>query len=99
MAQETQKKAIDKKLNNDKREWKPRFKISEVITRYTDIKYNLWAVKIPDIWNDFYIIHRYLGKVAYEINKKYNVKINDLIRIHRNKLNFIICLTPFGMKV
>jgi hypothetical protein len=84
-SQSTQKRAIDKKIDNELRQWKPPFKIGDLVTLYVGIKANSWTGKISDNWEGVYIIHQTLGKGTYLI-KNYNSDSNRLKRIHGNRL-------------
>ncbi|SAM01845.1 hypothetical protein [Absidia glauca] len=84
-SQVTQKKAIDKKIDNELRQWKPPFKLGDLVTLYVGIKSNSWTGKISDSWEGVYIIHQTLAKGTYMI-KPYMGEANRLRRMHGNRL-------------
>ncbi|KAI8327436.1 hypothetical protein BC941DRAFT_364842, partial [Chlamydoabsidia padenii] len=84
-SQANQKKAIDRKISNELRQWKPPFKLGDLVTLFTGIKPNSWTGKISDNWEGIYVIHQTLGKGTYLI-KSYNDETNRMKRIHGNRL-------------
>lgn len=96
-SQITQKRAIDKKIDNEQRQWKPPFKLGDVVTLYVGIKSNSWTGKISDNWEGIYVIHQTLGKGTYLI-KAYDNDATRLKRIHGNRLKLYSLPDVFWIK-
>ncbi|KAI8082866.1 uncharacterized protein BX664DRAFT_352134 [Halteromyces radiatus] len=72
---------MDKKIIEDVRQWKPPFKLGDIVTLYTGIKANSWTGKISDMWDGIYVVHQTLGKGTYFI-KPYQSTDPKLKRVH-----------------
>ncbi|KAG0753304.1 hypothetical protein G6F24_013069 [Rhizopus arrhizus] len=80
-----QKKAIDDKILEDKKELKPPFKLGEIVLLYKDFLTTSWSGKLQDKWDGPYIIQSILGKGTYHI-KSMNVQDSKIRRVHGNRL-------------
>ncbi|KAG1135186.1 hypothetical protein G6F37_013048 [Rhizopus arrhizus] len=80
-----QKKAIDNKILEDKKELKPPFKLGEIVLLYKDFLTTSWSGKLQDKWDGPYIIQSILGKGTYHI-KSMNVQDSKIRRVHGNRL-------------
>ncbi|PHZ10146.1 uncharacterized protein RHIMIDRAFT_245809 [Rhizopus microsporus ATCC 52813] len=83
--QATQKKMIEKKLLDERKELKPSFKLGDVVLLYKDYLSTSWSAKLRDRWEGPFIIHQVLGKGTYHI-KNYDTQDTKLRRIHGNRL-------------
>lgn len=83
--QNVQKKAIEKKILDEKKELKPAFKIGDIVLLYKDYMTTSWSGKLQDKWEGPFIIHHVLGKGTYHI-KNANADDNRIRRVHGNRL-------------
>ncbi|KAG1043362.1 hypothetical protein G6F43_011668 [Rhizopus delemar] len=83
--QAAQKKAIENKLLDQRKELKPPFHIGDVVLIYKDYLSTSWSGKLQDKWEGPYIIHHVLGKGTYHIK---NTETTDtkIRRVHGNRL-------------
>ena len=83
--QNVQKKAIEKKILEEKKELKPAFKIGDIVLLYKDYMSTSWSGKLQDKWEGPFIIHHVLGKGTYHI-KNANAEDARIRRVHGNRL-------------
>jgi transposase InsO family protein len=83
--QATQKKMIEKKLLDERKELKPPFKLGDVVLLYKDYLSTSWSAKLRDRWEGPFIIHQVLGKGTYHI-KNYDTQDTKIRRVHGNRL-------------
>ncbi|KAG1144128.1 hypothetical protein G6F37_012343 [Rhizopus arrhizus] len=84
-AQETQKKQIDKKILDERKELKPPFKLGDIVLIYRDYLSTSWSAKLQDKWEGPYVIQHILGKGTYHI-KSMDPHDTKLRRIHGNRM-------------
>lgn len=84
-AQETQKKQIENKILDERKELKPPFKLGDIILIYRDYLSTSWSAKLQDKWEGPYIIQHILGKGTYHI-KSMDPHDTKLRRIHGNRM-------------
>ena len=84
-AQETQKKQIEKKILDERKELKPPFKLGDIVLIYRDYLSTSWSAKLQDKWEGPYVIQHILGKGTYHI-KSMNPHDTKLRRIHGNRM-------------
>jgi hypothetical protein len=83
--QNVQKKAIEKKILEEKKELKSAFKIGDIVLLYKDYMSTSWSGKLQDKWEGPFIIHHVLGKGTYHI-KNANAEDTRIRRVHGNRL-------------
>jgi transposase InsO family protein len=83
--QTAQKKAIENKLLDQRKELKPPFNIGDIVLLYKDYLSTSWSGKLQDKWEGPYIIQNSLGKGTYHI-KSNNVMDTKIRRVHGNRL-------------
>jgi len=83
--QAAQKKAIENKILEQRKELKPPFHIGDVVLVYKDYMSTSWSGKLQGKWEGPYIIHHVLGKGMYHIK---NTETTDtkIRRVHGNRL-------------
>ncbi|KAG1398648.1 hypothetical protein G6F58_011276 [Rhizopus delemar] len=84
-AQETQKKQIEKKILDERKELKPPFKLGDIVLIYRDYLSTSWSAKLQDKWEGPYVIQHILGKGTYHI-KSMDPHDTKLRRIHGNRM-------------
>ncbi|KAG1441678.1 hypothetical protein G6F56_011372 [Rhizopus delemar] len=83
--QATQKKAIENKILDERKELKPPFLLGDVVLLYKDYMSTSWSGKLQDKWEGPYVIHTVLGKGTYHI-KNMNAQDTRLRRVHGNRM-------------
>ncbi|KAG0890595.1 hypothetical protein G6F61_012651 [Rhizopus arrhizus] len=83
--QVAQKKAIENKILEEKKELKPPFKLGDIVLLYKDYMATSWSGKLQDNWEGPFIIHSILGKGTYHI-KSFKSDDNRIRRVHGNRL-------------
>ncbi|KAG1164301.1 hypothetical protein G6F36_013791 [Rhizopus arrhizus] len=83
--QNAQKKAIEDKILDQRKELKPPFKLGDIVLLYKDYLSTSWSGKLQDKWEGPYIIHQVLGKGTYHI-KNTEVQDTRIKRVHGNRL-------------
>ncbi|KAG1487488.1 hypothetical protein G6F47_012334 [Rhizopus delemar] len=83
--QNAQKKAIENKILDQRKELKPPFKLGDIVLLYKDYLSTSWSGKLQDKWEGPYIIHQVLGKGTYHI-KNTEVQDTRIRRVHGNRL-------------
>lgn len=83
--QAAQKKAIENKLLDQRKELKPAFNLGDVVLIYKDYLSTSWSGKLQDKWEGPYVIHQILGKGTYHV-KNTNVQDTKIRRVHGNRL-------------
>ncbi|KAG1452068.1 hypothetical protein G6F56_007918 [Rhizopus delemar] len=84
-AQASQKKAIEKKILDQKKELKPSFRLGDTVLLYKDYIATSWSGKLQDKWEGPFVIQHLLGKGTYHV-KSLNVQDIRLRRVHGNRL-------------
>jgi hypothetical protein len=84
-AQETQKKQIENKILDERKELKPPFKLGDIVLIYRDYLSTSWSAKLQDKWEGPYVIQHILGKGTYHI-KSMDPQDTKLRRIHGNRM-------------
>ncbi|KAG1493727.1 hypothetical protein G6F52_013219 [Rhizopus delemar] len=83
--QAAQRKAIENKILDQRKELKPPFKLGELVLLYKDYLSTSWSGKLQDKWEGPFIIHQILGKGTYHI-KNMDVQDTRIRRVHGNRL-------------
>ncbi|KAG1443230.1 hypothetical protein G6F56_010751 [Rhizopus delemar] len=83
--QTIQKKSIEKKLLDQKKELKPSFRLGDIVLLYKDYLATSWSGKLQDRWEGPFVIQHLLGKGTYHI-KSMDVTETRLRRVHGNRL-------------
>lgn len=83
--QAAQKKSIEKKLLDEKRSWKPSFRLGDMVLLYRDNIATSWSAKLQDRWEGPFIIQHILGKGTYHI-KNLDTQDTRIRRVHGNRL-------------
>ncbi|CEG84372.1 hypothetical protein RMATCC62417_18185 [Rhizopus microsporus] len=83
--QAVQKKSIEKKLLDEKRSWKPSFRLGDMVLLYRDSIAISWLAKLQDRWDEPFIIQHLLGKGTYHI-KSLDTQDTKIRRVHENRL-------------
>ncbi|KAG1131925.1 hypothetical protein G6F42_002803 [Rhizopus arrhizus] len=83
--QAAQRKAIENKILDQRKELKPPFKLGELVLLYKDYLSTSWSGKLQDKWEGPFIIHQILGKGTYHI-KHMDVQDTRIRRVHGNRL-------------
>lgn len=83
--QAAQKKAIENKLLDQRKELKPPFKLGEVVLLYKSYLTTSWSGKLQDKWEGPFIVHHILGKGTYHI-KNVDAQDTHIRRVHGNRL-------------
>ncbi|EIE77009.1 hypothetical protein G6F47_012475 [Rhizopus delemar] len=83
--QVAQKKAIENKILEEKKELKPPFRLGDIVLLYKDYMATSWSGKLQDKWEGPFIIHSILGKGTYHI-KSFKSDDNRIRRVHGNRL-------------
>ncbi|KAG1137606.1 hypothetical protein G6F37_011120 [Rhizopus arrhizus] len=83
--QAAQKKAIEKKILDQRKELKPSFNLGDTVLVYKDFLTTSWSGKLQDRWQGPFIIHHLLGKGTYHI-KSIDVSDTKIRRVHGNRL-------------
>ncbi|KAG1514342.1 hypothetical protein G6F52_009946 [Rhizopus delemar] len=83
--QTAQKKAIENKILEERKELKPPFRLGDMVLLYKDYMSTSWSGKLQDKWEGPFIIQNSLGKGTYHIK---NMDPNDtkIRRVHGNRL-------------
>ncbi|EIE92289.1 hypothetical protein RO3G_17160 [Rhizopus delemar RA 99-880] len=84
-AQESQKKQIENKILDERKELKPPFKLGDIVLIYRDYLSTSWSAKLQDKWEGPYVIQHILGKGTYHIKSMdpHDIKLR---RIHGNRM-------------
>lgn len=80
-----QKKAIESKILDQRKELKPQFNLGDMVLLYKDFLTTSWSGKLQDKWEGPFIIHHILGKGTYHI-KNTNVQDTKIRRVHGNRM-------------
>src|SRR6478735_3141648 len=83
--QAAQKKAIENKILEERKELKPPFRLGDMVLLYKDYMSTSWSGKLQDKWEGPYIIQNNLGKGTYHI-KNTNPNDTRIRRVHGNRL-------------
>ena len=83
--QAAQKKAIENKILDERKELKPPFRLGDMVLLYKDYMSTSWSGKLQDKWEGPYIIQNNLGKGTYHI-KNTNPNDTRIRRVHGNRL-------------
>lgn len=83
--QTAQRKSIEKKLLDEKRSWKPSFRLGDIVLLYRDSIATSWSAKLQDRWEGPFVIHHLLGKGTYHI-KNLDAQDTKIRRVHGNRL-------------
>ena len=83
--QESQKKQIENKILDERKELKPPFKLGDIVLIYRDYLTTSWSAKLQDKWEGPYVIQHILGKGTYHI-KSMDPHDTKLKRIHGNRM-------------
>ena len=84
-AQESQKKQIENKILDERKEHKPPFKLGDLVLMYNDYLSTSWSAKLQDKWDGPYVIQHILGKGTYHV-KSMDTQDTKLRRVHGNRL-------------
>jgi sulfur carrier protein ThiS len=94
--QNVQKKAIEKKILEEKKELNPAFKIGDIVLLYKDYMTTSWSGKLQDKWEGPFIVHHVLGKGTFIVHhvlgkgtyhiKNANAEDTRIRRVHGNRL-------------
>lgn len=85
-SQRLQKKRVDQRLLEIKKELKPGFNIGDKVLLFRDYQSTSWSGKIQPKWDGIYAIHILLGKGTYLIKNLSNPDDQKLKRVHGNRL-------------
>lgn len=80
-----QKKTIENKILDQKKELKPPFQLGDIVLLYKDYLTTSWSGKLQDKWEGPFIVHTALGKGTYHI-KNIDARDTKLRRVHGNRL-------------
>ncbi|KAG0777234.1 hypothetical protein G6F29_013735 [Rhizopus arrhizus] len=83
--QDAQKRSIEKKILDQKKELKPSFRLGDMVLLYKDFLSTSWSGKLQDKWDGPFIIQHLLGKGTYHI-KSLDTQDTKLRRVHGNRL-------------
>ena len=83
--QESQKKQIENKILDERKELKPPFRLGDLVLIYKDYLSTSWSAKLQDKWEGPYIVQHILGKGTYHI-KSMNPDDTKLRRVHGNRM-------------
>ncbi|EIE91420.1 hypothetical protein RO3G_16131 [Rhizopus delemar RA 99-880] len=92
--QAAQRKAIENKILDQRKELKPPFKLGELFLLYKDYLSTSWSGKLQDKWEGPFIIHQILGKGTYHI-KNMDVQDTRIRRVHGNRLKSYMMYPSF----
>ncbi|KAG1398305.1 hypothetical protein G6F58_011349 [Rhizopus delemar] len=84
-AQETQRKQIENKILDERKELKPPFRLGDLVLIYRDYLSTSWSAKLQDKWEGPYVVQHILGKGTYHI-KSMNPEDTKLRRVHGNRM-------------
>ncbi|CEG72807.1 hypothetical protein RMATCC62417_08295 [Rhizopus microsporus] len=84
-AQESQRKQIENKILDERKEHKPLFKLGDLVLMYNDYLSTSWSAKLQDKWDGPYVIQHILGKGTYHV-KSMDTRDTKLRRVHGNRL-------------
>ncbi|KAG1484198.1 hypothetical protein G6F46_013733 [Rhizopus delemar] len=83
--QESQKKQIENKILDERKELKPPFRLGDLVLIYKDYLSTSWSAKLQDKWEGPYVVQHILGKGTYHI-KSMNPEDTKLRRVHGNRM-------------